>query len=95
VRTVPGYKSGSLIVEWAERLEEGLRHTPGPPGCDRWTAILGIEILALAMLLLASMATAFETQIESDRWLRMQLTGFFVAMGLSALLFTTRLTGTC
>jgi hypothetical protein len=72
-----------------------MRHTPGLPGCDRWTAVLGIAALAVAMLWLASLTTAICTQLESERWLQMGATGFFVAMGLSALLFITRLAGTC
>jgi hypothetical protein len=58
VRTVFGFRSGSLIVECTEWLEQGLRHVPGLPPCDRWTAMLGITVLGVPMLLLGSMAVA-------------------------------------
>jgi hypothetical protein len=71
-----------------------MRQAPGLHPCARWTAVLGMLVLAVAMGLLGSMALAFSTQLASDRWLRLGATGFFAAMGLSALLVTARLTGT-
>jgi hypothetical protein len=95
VRTVPGDRSGAWIVACAERVDERMRHTPGLPGCGRWTTILGIAVLALAMLWLGSLATAFYTQLECDRWLQIGTTGFVAAMGLSARFFITPHAGTC
>jgi hypothetical protein len=77
------------------RDEESMRHTPGLHPCDRLTAVFGITILAVAMLLLGSMAIAFYIHLEPDWWLQIGATGFFAAMGLSALFFTTCLAGTC
>jgi hypothetical protein len=71
-----------------------MRHAPGLHPCNRWTAVLGMLVLAVAMVLLGSIALAFYTQLESDRWLRLGATDFFAAMGLSALLVTAQLAGT-
>jgi hypothetical protein len=68
-------------------------HTPGLPPFDRWTAMLGMMVLAVALVLLGSIAVAFYTHLESDRMLQLGATGFFAAMGVSALLFITRLAG--
>jgi hypothetical protein len=65
------------------------RRDPG----NRLTAVLGITVLAVAMMLLGSIAIAFYAYLDSDRWLRMGATSFFAAMGLSALVFMTRLVG--
>jgi hypothetical protein len=70
-----------------------MRHTSGLHPCDRLTAILGMTVLAVAMVLVGSIAIAFYTQLESDRWLRLGATGFFAVIGVSALLFATRLVG--
>jgi hypothetical protein len=51
--------------------------------------------LGVAMVSLGSIALAFYTELESERWFQMGATGFFAAMGLSGLLFTTWLAGTC
>jgi hypothetical protein len=50
-------------------------------------------VLAVALVLLGSIAVAFYTQLESDWVLQLGAAGFFVAMGVSALLFITRLAG--
>jgi hypothetical protein len=48
-----------------------MRHAPGLHPCDRLTAALGMIVLAVAMVLLGSIALAFYTQLESDQWLRL------------------------
>ena len=70
-----------------------MRQTSGHHPGDRLTAVLGITVLAVAMVLLGSIAVAFYTHLASDRWFRMGATSFFAAMGLSALVFMTRLVG--
>jgi hypothetical protein len=70
-----------------------MEYTPGLFPLDRWTAMLGMMVLAVAVVLLGSIAVAFYTHLESDRLLQLGATSFFAVMGLSALLFTTRLAG--
>ena len=56
--------------------------------------MLGITVLAVAMLLLGSLAVTFSTNSESERWFQMGATGFFAAMSLSALCFISRVART-
>jgi hypothetical protein len=72
-----------------------MRQTSGLHPGDRWTAVFWITALAVAMLLLGSIAAAFYTQFKIDPWLQMGAREFFAATGVSGLLFTTRLAGTC
>jgi hypothetical protein len=55
------------------------------------TVILWMTVLAVAMLWLGRMAVAFDLHLEPNWWLRRGDTGFFDAMGLSALVFITQL----
>jgi len=80
--------------EPGRRLEGGYAADTGTSPYDRLTAVLGMTMLGVAMVLLGSIATAFDTQLESDRWLGLGATSFFPVMGLSALFFITRLAGT-
>jgi hypothetical protein len=71
----------------------GMRDKQALQAVDRLTAALGMTVLAVAVLLLGSIAIAFYTHLESDPWLRIGATGFFAVMGVSALLFSMRLIG--